>query len=166
MRAVWRAPRSRPALPVHGETPALSLSREGAGWRIETPRGIVRAEKVLLATNGFTDDLWPGLRRTIVPVFSSIAATAPLSDEVARAIMPTRPVLYESGHITVYYRIDAAQPPVDGRPRPDALDQQAYRRRLSHALCGTAMAGREGRDLDARLEQPARDHAGSLSPCA
>ena len=65
---------------VHGETPALSLSREGAGWRIETPRGIVRAEKVLLATNGFTGDLWPGLRRTIVPVFSSIAATAPLSD--------------------------------------------------------------------------------------
>src|SRR5437764_8338350 len=41
---------------VHGETPALSLSREAAGWRIETPRGIVRAEKVLLATNGFTDN--------------------------------------------------------------------------------------------------------------
>jgi glycine/D-amino acid oxidase-like deaminating enzyme len=91
---------------VHGETPALSLRRDGARWRIETPRAIVHAEKVLIATNGFTDDLWPALRRTIVPVFSSIAATAPLSDEVARAIMPTRPVLYESGHITVYYRID------------------------------------------------------------
>src|ERR1700736_3264728 len=91
---------------VHGETPALSLRRDGARWRIETPRAIVHAEKVVLATNGFTDDLWPALRRTIVPVFSSIAATAPLSDEVAREIMPTRPVLYESGHITVYYRID------------------------------------------------------------
>ena len=91
---------------VHGETPALALSREGAGWRIETPRAVVRADKVLLATNGFTDNLWPGLRRSIVPVFSSITATEPLSEEVARAIMPTRPVLYESGHITVYYRID------------------------------------------------------------
>lgn len=91
---------------VHGETPALSLSREGAQWRIETPGAVVRADKVLLATNGFTGDLWPGLRRSIVPVFSSIAATAPLSDAVAGAIMPTRPVLYESGHITVYYRID------------------------------------------------------------
>jgi len=91
---------------VHGETPALSLRREGARWRIETPRAVVHAEKVLLATNGFTGDLWPGLRRTIVPVFSSIAATAPLTDEVVRAIMPTRSVLYESGHITVYYRID------------------------------------------------------------
>jgi glycine/D-amino acid oxidase-like deaminating enzyme len=91
---------------VYGETPALSLRHDGARWRIETPRAIVHADKVLLATNGFTDDLWPALRRTIVPVFSSIAATAPLSDEVARAIMPTRSVLYESGHITVYYRID------------------------------------------------------------
>lgn len=91
---------------VYGETPALSLRRESGRWRIETPRAVVRAEKVLLATNGFTDDLWPALRRTIVPVFSSIAATAPLADEVVRAIMPTRSVLYESGHITVYYRID------------------------------------------------------------
>jgi len=91
---------------VHGETPALSLRRDGTRWRIETPCANVYADKVLIATNGFTDDLWPALRRTVIPVFSSIAATAPLPDEVARAIMPTRPVLYESGHITVYYRID------------------------------------------------------------
>jgi glycine/D-amino acid oxidase-like deaminating enzyme len=93
---------------IHGHTPAMSLRRENGQWRIETPRAVVRAEKILIATNGFTDDLWPGLRRTIVPVFSSIAATEPLPDAVARQIMPTRSVLYESGHITVYYRIDAS----------------------------------------------------------
>jgi len=93
---------------VHGQTPALSLRREAGRWRIETPRAVVRADKILIATNGFTDDLWPGLRRTIVPVFSSIAATEPLPDDIARAIMPTRSVLYESGHITVYYRVDSS----------------------------------------------------------
>ncbi len=93
---------------IYGRTPATSLSREAGRWRIETPRASVRAEQVLIATNGFTGDLWPGLSRTIVPVFSSIAATEPLPDEVARQIMPTRSVLYESGHITVYYRIDAS----------------------------------------------------------
>jgi glycine/D-amino acid oxidase-like deaminating enzyme len=93
---------------IHGQTPATSLRREAGRWRIETPRAVVRAEKVLIATNGFTDDLWPGLRHTIVPVFSSIAATEPLPDDIARQIMPTRSVLYESGHITVYYRIDAS----------------------------------------------------------
>jgi glycine/D-amino acid oxidase-like deaminating enzyme len=86
----------------------VSLAREGARWRIETPRVTVHADKVLLATNGFTGDLWPNLRQTIVPLFSSIAATAPLPGDVARQIMPMRSVLYESGHITVYYRIDAA----------------------------------------------------------
>lgn len=91
---------------VHGDTRALSLERDAQGWRIRTPRATVRAEKILIATNGFADDLWPDLRRTIVPVFSSIAATAPLPDDVVKDIMPTRSVLYESGHITVYYRID------------------------------------------------------------
>jgi glycine/D-amino acid oxidase-like deaminating enzyme len=93
---------------IHGQTRATSLRREGGRWRVETPRAVVRAEKVLIATNGFTDDLWPDLRRTIVPMFSSIAATEPLPDDVARQIMPTRSVLYESGHITVYYRVDAS----------------------------------------------------------
>ena len=103
-RGLARA-RSRRALGPWRDA-GVSLWREGSRWRIETPRGIVRAQKVLLATNGFTDDLWPGLRRTIVPVFSSIAATAPLS-EASRARSCRRvPCLYESGHITVYYRID------------------------------------------------------------
>jgi glycine/D-amino acid oxidase-like deaminating enzyme len=93
---------------ICGQTPAMSLRREGGGWRIETPRATVRAEKVLIVTNGFTGELWPGLSRTIVPMFSSIAATEALPDDVARQIMPTRSVLYESGHITVYYRIDAS----------------------------------------------------------
>jgi glycine/D-amino acid oxidase-like deaminating enzyme len=93
---------------IHGRTPATSLRREAGRWRIETPRAVVRAEKILIATNGFTDDLWPDMRRTVVPVFSSIAASEPLPDEIARRIMPTRSVLYESGHITVYYRIDSA----------------------------------------------------------
>jgi glycine/D-amino acid oxidase-like deaminating enzyme len=93
---------------IHGQTPATSLRREGGRWRIDTPRAVVRADKILIATNGFTDDLWPGLRRTIVPVFSSIAATGPLPDDIARQIMPMRSVLYESGQITVYYRVDAS----------------------------------------------------------
>jgi glycine/D-amino acid oxidase-like deaminating enzyme len=93
---------------IYGQTHATSLRHEGGRWRIETPRAVVRAEKVLIATNGFTDDLWPGLRHTIVPVFSSIAATELLPDNIARQIMPTRSVLYESGRITVYYRVDAS----------------------------------------------------------
>ena len=67
------------------------LSRDGS-WQVETPTGTVRAEKLVLATNGYTDDLWPGLRRSIVPVFSGIVATEPIPEDVARTIMPMRSV--------------------------------------------------------------------------
>ena len=37
--------------------------------QIDTTAGIVSARRVVLAANGYTDDLWPNLRRTIVPAF-------------------------------------------------------------------------------------------------
>ena len=94
---------------VHGGTRALRMQKSGAGWMVETAQGSVAARHVVLATNGYTDDLWPNLRRTVVPLFGAIAATAALPESIARAVMPSRAVLYESGTVTVYYRVDAGQ---------------------------------------------------------
>src|SRR5258708_7315087 len=74
----------------------------GSRWPLGPPPGTVTAEKIILATNGYTGDLWPGLRRSIVPVYSAIVSSEPVSDQV----MPTRSSLYEMGDITVYYRKD------------------------------------------------------------
>jgi glycine/D-amino acid oxidase-like deaminating enzyme len=92
---------------VHGGTPVTGLARGAQGWEVRTERGVLRAGQVLLATNGYTDGLWPGLARTVVPMFSAIVASKPLPEALAARIMPGRPVLYEMGHITVYYRLDA-----------------------------------------------------------
>jgi glycine/D-amino acid oxidase-like deaminating enzyme len=94
---------------VHGGTRALSLTSAGLGWNVGTGTGTATADNVVLATNGYTDDLWPGLRRTIVPLFGAIAATSALPEGLARTLMPSRAVLYESGAITVYYRVDSGQ---------------------------------------------------------
>jgi glycine/D-amino acid oxidase-like deaminating enzyme len=93
---------------VCGDSRALAVKPAGNSWRVTTESGAVTAAHVVLATNGYTDALWPGLRRSVVPLFGAIAATAPLPESLARTIMPTRAVLYESGTITVYYRIDAS----------------------------------------------------------
>jgi glycine/D-amino acid oxidase-like deaminating enzyme len=85
------------------------MKRAGAVWQVLTARGTVSAARVVLATNGYTDSLWPGLEQTIVPLFGAIAASAVLPEEIARGIMPSRAVLYESGAITVYYRVDSGQ---------------------------------------------------------
>ena len=62
---------------IHGDSRALKLDRSGTGWRIATAGGSVHAEKVVLATDGYSDELWPGLRTSIVPLYSSIIASEP-----------------------------------------------------------------------------------------
>lgn len=94
---------------VHGGTRALSVTGAGPGWQVGTGSGTATADYVVLATNGYTDDLWPELRRTIVPLFGAMAATSALPEALARTVMPSRAVLYESGAITVYYRVDSGQ---------------------------------------------------------
>lgn len=131
---------------IHGTTPATSLTRAGAHWRVVTPRGAVLAEQVVLATNGYTGDLWPGLRQSVVPVYSSIAATAPLAENVARGILPRRGALYEAGIITVYYRVDRANRLLMGGRGPQRTIRDtgpirylmAYAERLWPALKGAS----------------------------
>jgi glycine/D-amino acid oxidase-like deaminating enzyme len=99
----------RAGVAVHGHSRALRIERAGTHWRVATASATAVAAQIVLATNGYTDDLWPGLRRTLVPVFGAIAATAPLPDALASQVMPGRSVLYESAAITVYYRVDASR---------------------------------------------------------
>ena len=89
---------------VHGGTRVRRASKVGGEWRLETSTGTVAAERLVLATNGYTDALWPGLRRSLVPLYSAIASTEPLPEAVVQAIMPVRSSVYEIGSVTVYYR--------------------------------------------------------------
>lgn len=73
---------------LHGHSPALSLDRHGDRWRLRTPEGSLAAETVLLATNAYTDTLWPTLKETIIPLRSFHAATAPLGDNAAKTVLP------------------------------------------------------------------------------
>jgi glycine/D-amino acid oxidase-like deaminating enzyme len=92
----------------------------------------------VLATNGYTDELWPGLQQTIIPVYSGIVATEPLPEDVAKLILPIGAVLYEHEDITVYYRLDVSNRLLmGGRSRlrtlespNDFLDLIAYTKRL------------------------------------
>jgi glycine/D-amino acid oxidase-like deaminating enzyme len=92
---------------VHGGSHAVAVKRAGDRWCVSTKSGSVTARHVVLATNGYTDGLWPGLARSVVPVFSMIAATEPLPPDIRAKLMPGGSVLYESGLNTVYYRVDA-----------------------------------------------------------
>lgn len=92
---------------IHTHSPALSLTRQGAKWRITTPAGAVDADQVLLATNGYTDGLWPGLARTVVPMISYQAATIPLPEALGKRILPEGHCASDTRRLLWYFRRDA-----------------------------------------------------------
>ncbi|WP_010114975.1 NAD(P)/FAD-dependent oxidoreductase, partial [Burkholderia oklahomensis] len=79
------------------------------GWRIHTAHGpTIDAQQVLLATNGYTDGLWPGLAQSVIAANSFIVATEPLSDALARTILPGGEVASDSRRLLLYFRKDAS----------------------------------------------------------
>ncbi|KAI0552158.1 FAD dependent oxidoreductase [Xylaria curta] len=64
-------------------TPVTRLERRGSSsWVAHTPRGEIRAREVLLAANGYTSYLLPGLTDVIVPVRGQICALEPPRDAI------------------------------------------------------------------------------------
>jgi glycine/D-amino acid oxidase-like deaminating enzyme len=70
---------------IHENTEVRSVRRDGAGVRLTTPGGAVRAARVALATSAF-----PGVLRRMrpftVPVYDYVLVTEPLNAEQRRAI--------------------------------------------------------------------------------
>lgn len=89
---------------------ATSIGKEGDGWRVRTATGSVRAGRVALCTDAYSDGLWPGLRTAQVPVKSVQIATTPLGHNVRKRILPNGAVVSETRKLAFYYRLDA-----DGR---------------------------------------------------
>jgi len=67
---------------------ATALLKNGKGWRLKAGNGEVLADTVVLATDGYTDDLWPGLRQAIVPVRAYHVLSTPLGENLRKSILP------------------------------------------------------------------------------
>lgn len=93
---------------LHTRSPARGLRPNGAAWEIATPGGSLHARRVLLATNAYTDDLWPGLRRSVIPVYSVQVATEPLPPHIRQSILPQGHVVSDMRRLLLYFRLDAA----------------------------------------------------------
>ncbi|MBM3509277.1 MAG: FAD-binding oxidoreductase [Alphaproteobacteria bacterium] len=78
----------------------------GAGAKQAADGGALTASHVLLATNAYTDDLWPGLKRTMFPLQSLQIATAPLAEDARRSILPEGHVVSDTRRLLLYFRLD------------------------------------------------------------
>ncbi|KJS10223.1 MAG: hypothetical protein VR78_14300 [Hoeflea sp. BRH_c9] len=95
---------------IHGHSRVLSIERQGAGHLLKCRNGSVKAGRVLICTNGYTDEIAPRVKRSVVPIRSIQIATDPLSDNMRRSILPYGHSASDSRRLLLYFRFDA-----DGR---------------------------------------------------
>lgn len=92
---------------IHGTSPAVAIDRTAQGFSVTTAAGRrVSAPRVVVCTNGYTGDLVPGLRRTIIAVNSFQIATERLGGNVRRSILPHGAVASDTRKLLLYYRLD------------------------------------------------------------
>jgi glycine/D-amino acid oxidase-like deaminating enzyme len=89
---------------IYEQSKALSYSQEGAGFRVITERGSVRADVLVLACNAYLDELDPQLSGCILPVGTYQVATAPLTSEQATALLPSNVCVTDNQFVLDYFR--------------------------------------------------------------
>lgn len=114
-------------------TPVGAVTSQG----VTTARRAVRADRVLIATNGYTSALTPWLQRRIVPVGSYVIATAPLSEDRIAEISPRSRMFFDSKNYLYYWRTTADRRLIfGGRAEFVAPTAESTRRSLADLRAG------------------------------
>ncbi len=106
VRGLARAARRAGARITAGAA-ARALRRVGGRWVVDTDRGTVAAGSVVLGTNAYSDDLWPGLRKGFTVIHYFQLATAPLGER-GRSVLSGGQGLWDTGRIMFSLRRDAS----------------------------------------------------------
>lgn len=88
---------------VFENSPAVSLETEGQGWRVRTPSGEVRAERVVLACGGYLAKLRRRVDASVLPIATYVMVTEPLGGRM-RELLTTDAAVYDTRFAFDYYR--------------------------------------------------------------
>ncbi|MFM8425177.1 MAG: NAD(P)/FAD-dependent oxidoreductase [Chloroflexota bacterium] len=81
------------------------IERSQNRFHIQTERGNLEAESVLVATSGYTGNATKKLQKKIIPIGSFIIATEKLSDELANELSPKNRMIFDYKHFLNYFRL-------------------------------------------------------------
>jgi glycine/D-amino acid oxidase-like deaminating enzyme len=90
---------------LHARTQVTKLERKEKRFFIQTARGPVQAESILVGTSGYTSSATKKLQKKIIPIGSFIIATERLSDELAHELSPKNRMIVDSLHYLHYFRL-------------------------------------------------------------
>ena len=91
---------------IHEQAPVLRIER-GASPVAHTPQGRVRAKFLVVAGNAYLGNLLPELASKSMPCGSQVITTEPLSEELARTLLPQDYCVEDCNYLLDYYRLSA-----------------------------------------------------------
>jgi glycine/D-amino acid oxidase-like deaminating enzyme len=83
----------------------INRSTKESGFRLNTSQGELRAEAILIATNGYTGPLVRQIQRRIFSVGSYMITTEPLPPELQQELCPHNRVMYDTKWFLNYFRL-------------------------------------------------------------
>ncbi|EPX84810.1 NAD(P)/FAD-dependent oxidoreductase [Salipiger mucosus] len=121
---------------IYVKSPVMKAERAHGRWTVSTPRGSVRATKLIYTTGAYTRDGWPKLSDTFKIMRVMVAATKPMPE--ADSVLPSNVTAHDGrGNILVYKRdafgrIVASMFPRMFATREKMLDLMSRRLRFHH----------------------------------
>ncbi|EJN39606.1 glycine/D-amino acid oxidase, deaminating [Pseudomonas sp. GM84] len=97
---------SRLGVAIFENSPVLSIGH-GKTVTVKTAQGQVRADALVLGCNAHLDELEPRLSGKVLPAGSYIITTEPLSEDLARSVIPQNMAMCDQKVGLDYYRLTA-----------------------------------------------------------
>ena len=124
-------------IPVVAEAEVQALDREGTGFVAHTAKGAIRAEKVILCTNGYTTVAFRWHMARVFPLPSYLIATEPLPTNLLEHLAPGRRMMVETRARHSYFRLspDGTRILFGGRAAMVTVDPGVAAQRLKATMC-------------------------------
>ena len=90
---------------LHARARVHRLGRRENRFVLETEKGTLSAESVLVATSGYTGNVTKNLQKKVIPIGSFVIATEKLSDELVKELIPRGRMIFDYKHYLNYFRL-------------------------------------------------------------
>ncbi len=91
---------------IFSDASVNAIERRGDRFALQTSTGSVKADRVLLCTNGYTDPSLGPIGRSFAPIASIQIATDPLPASLRDTIMRNNVCASDTNRLLIYYRLD------------------------------------------------------------
>jgi len=81
------------------------IARMGPGWELRTATSVVRADKIVVACNGYLRGLSSDVAAHVMPINNFVAVTEPLGKERADSLIASELAVSDSRFVVHYYRM-------------------------------------------------------------